>query len=106
MFADESMLGASFFFKRGEGDRRKTTLFFPIVASYLVCEIPALAPFIRDALNNNPGVAIKGLRDQFEKLILQPLDRIRHATPVVIVINALDECEGDNNVKAIISLLA
>ena len=106
MFADESMLGASFFFKRGEGDRGKATLFFPTVASHLVCEIPALAPFLRDALNNNPGVATKGLRDQFEKLILQPLDRIRHATVVVIVIDALDECEGDNNVKAIISLLA
>jgi len=105
-FADESILGTSFFFKRGEGDRGKATLFFPTVANQLVCEIPALAPFIRDAINNNPGVARKALRDQFEKLILQPLDRIHHATAVVIVIDALDECEGDNNIKVIISLLA
>ena len=106
IFADESILGASFFFKRGEGDRGKATLFFPTVANHFVCEIPALAPFIRDILKNNPGVATKGLKDQFEKLILQPLDRIRHATIVIIVINALDKYKGDNNVKAIIFLLA
>ncbi|CAP61093.1 uncharacterized protein PODANS_3_630, partial [Podospora anserina S mat+] len=104
-FADDGILGASFFFKRGEGDRGKATLFFPTIASQLVRKIPALEAFVREAINNNPDVARKALRDQFEKLILQPLDRIHHAI-AVIVVDALDECDGDNDVKVIISLLS
>ncbi|KAK4677649.1 NACHT and WD40-domain containing NOD-like receptor 2 [Podospora pseudoanserina] len=104
-FADDGILGASFFFKRGEGDRGKATLFFPTIASQLVRKIPALEAFVREAIDNNPDVARKALRDQFEKLILQPLDRIHHAI-AVIVVDALDECDGDNDVKVIISLLS
>lgn len=104
-FANDGILGASFFFKRGEGDRGKANLFFPTIASQLVRKIPALEAFVREAINNNPDVARKALRDQFEKLILQPLDRIDHAI-AVIVVDALDECDGDNDVKVIISLLS
>ncbi|KAH7146862.1 hypothetical protein B0J13DRAFT_664554 [Dactylonectria estremocensis] len=105
-FADDGLLGASFFFKRGEGDRGKATLFFPTIANQLVRKIPALAPSVREAIDADPGVAGKALRDQFEKLILQPLSRVHHAIAIMIVVDALDECDGDNDVKAIISLLA
>ncbi|KAL5611102.1 hypothetical protein FOBRF1_007219 [Fusarium oxysporum] len=106
VFADEGLLGASFFFKRGEGDRGKATLFFPTIASQLVGKIPALKPSVRKALDVDPAIVRKSLRDQFEKLILQPLGGVRHAMAVGIVVDALDECDGDNDVKAIISLLA
>ncbi|KAK4107441.1 hypothetical protein N656DRAFT_720057, partial [Canariomyces notabilis] len=105
VFADDGLLGASFFFKRGEGDRGKATLFFPTIVSQLVHKIPTLAPFVRDAINGDPGVARKALPDQFKKLILQPLGRIHHAMSSLIVVDALDECDGDNDVKTIISLL-
>ncbi|KAK4096622.1 hypothetical protein N658DRAFT_519096 [Parathielavia hyrcaniae] len=105
-FGDQRLLGASFFFKRGEGDRGKATLFFTTIASQLVCKVPALAAFVREAIDANPSVARKALRDQFEKLILQPLGRVHHAMAITIVVDALDECDGDKDVKAIISLLA
>ncbi|KAK4108023.1 hypothetical protein N656DRAFT_740533, partial [Canariomyces notabilis] len=104
-FADNGLLGASFFFKRGEGDRGKATLFFPTIVSQLMHKIPTLAPFVRDAINGDPGVARKALPDQFKKLILQPLGRIHQAMSSLIVVDALDECDGDNDVKTIISLL-
>ncbi|KAK3305090.1 uncharacterized protein B0T15DRAFT_188479 [Chaetomium strumarium] len=103
-FAKDGLLGASFFFKRGESDRGKASLLFPTIASQLVRQIPALEPSVRKAIDAD--VPKKALRDQLEKLILQPLGSIHRTTAVVIVIDALDECDGDKDVKTIISLLA
>ncbi|KAK3905905.1 NWD2 protein [Staphylotrichum tortipilum] len=106
MFADNGLLGASFFFKRGEGDRGKAALFFPTIASQLIRKIPALEPYVREAIDADGAIATKSLRDQLEKLILQPLDRIGQAMVILVVVDALDECDGNNDVKTIISLLA
>ncbi|KAK3898047.1 hypothetical protein C8A05DRAFT_47534 [Staphylotrichum tortipilum] len=106
MFADNGLLGASFFFKRGEGDRGKAALFFPTIASQLIRKIPALEPCVREAIHDDRAIATKSLRDQLEKLIQQPLDRIGQAMVILIVVDALDECDGNNDVKTIISLLA
>jgi hypothetical protein len=105
-FARDGLLGASFFFKRGEGDRGKAGLVFPTITRQLVLKIPALAPSVREAIDADLDVHKKALRDQFEKLILQPLGSIRRTTAIVIVIDALDECDGDEDVKTIIALLA
>jgi hypothetical protein len=105
-FAKDGLLGASFFFKRGEGDRGKASLVFPTIARQLMGKIPALMPSVRKAIDADPDVSKKMLSDQFEKLILQPLDSIRRTTAIVIVIDALDECDGDEDVKTIIALLA
>ncbi|KAK3326719.1 hypothetical protein B0H66DRAFT_637950 [Apodospora peruviana] len=105
-FADSGLLGASFFFKRGEGDRGKAALVFPTIANQLVFKIPTLAPRVRKAIDTDPAVPTKALRDQFEKLIRQPLSCIQYATAIVIVIDALDECDRDNDVQTIISILA
>ncbi|RYC79037.1 hypothetical protein BFJ63_vAg18086 [Fusarium oxysporum f. sp. narcissi] len=43
-------LGASFFFKRGEGDRGKAVRFFPTIATQLVRWLPSLMPHIQDAI--------------------------------------------------------
>ncbi|KAK4215173.1 WD40-repeat-containing domain protein [Rhypophila decipiens] len=105
-FARDSLLGASFFFKRGEGDCGKANLFFSTIASQLVRQIPALVPSVRAAIDADPDVSKKALRHQFEKLILQPLGSIHRTTAIVIVIDALDGCDGEKDVKTIISLLA
>jgi hypothetical protein len=105
-FADDGRLGASFFFKKGEGDRGKATLFFPTIASQLVHSIPALGRFVREAIAADAAVARKALKDQFEKLILEPFGHVHHITATMIVIDALDECDGENDVRTIIALLA
>ncbi|KAK0714729.1 WD40-repeat-containing domain protein [Lasiosphaeris hirsuta] len=105
-FAEDGQLGASFFFKRGEGDRGKAGRVFSTIARQLVHKIPALVPSVREAIDADPDVHKKALRHQFEKLILQPLGSIHLATAIVIVIDALDECDGDEDVKTIIALLA
>ncbi|KAK4220481.1 hypothetical protein QBC38DRAFT_494224 [Podospora fimiseda] len=105
-FAKDGLLGASFFFKRGEGDRGKARLVFPTIANQLVDKIPDLKHPVRKAIDEHPGLSNKALRNQFEHLILEPLGSIKHTTAIVIVVDALDECDGDKDVETIIAQLS
>jgi hypothetical protein len=102
-------LGASFFFKRGEADRGNAKKFFPTLTRQLILWKPELRPGVQKALDNDPDIASKSLREQFEKLLLQPLlgldQRDQPPQNTVIVIDALDECEHDQDVQTIIRLL-
>ena len=109
-FADKGHLGASFFFKKGEGDRGTASKFFTTIATDLMAHVPDLISGITKAIIANPAISEKALKDQFEKLILQPLLEIRQ-TPsnslgLIIVIDALDECERNEDIQAILQLLA
>ncbi|KAL3494398.1 WD40 repeat-like protein [Aspergillus germanicus] len=103
-------LGASFFFKRGEADRGNAKKFFPTLTRQLILWKPELRPGVQKALDNDPDVASKSLREQFEKLLLQPLLGLDQCDQlpqnIVIVIDALDECEHDHDIRNIIRLLS
>ncbi len=103
-------LGASFFFKRGEGDRGNASMFFTTIADQLTTKVPTIKPLIREAIDADPSVSDKSLREQFKKLILQPLSSIPSVSPetrrVVLVIDALDECERDDDIGTILGLLS
>ncbi|KAJ6168709.1 hypothetical protein N7497_001552 [Penicillium chrysogenum] len=107
---DTNYLGASFFFKRGEGDRGNAKKFFPTLIRQLMLMISELRSGVHKALHDDPDIISKSLREQFEKLLLQPLldlDQLgRQPQTAVIVIDALDECEHDQDVRNIIRLLA
>ena len=45
-FADKGDLGASFFFKKGEGDRGHVRLFIITIATQLVQKLPSLTPHV------------------------------------------------------------
>ncbi|KAJ6055864.1 hypothetical protein N7444_004962 [Penicillium canescens] len=106
---DTNHLGASFFFKRGEGDRGNAKKFFPTLIWQLMLRISELRSSVQKALYHDPNIMSKTLREQFEKLLLQPLlnlDQLgRQPQTAVIVIDALDECEHDHDVRNIIRLL-
>ncbi|EGZ76219.1 hypothetical protein NEUTE2DRAFT_161157 [Neurospora tetrasperma FGSC 2509] len=110
ILADRKNLGASFFFKKGEVDRNSATRFFTTIASQLVRRLPALAQHMKEVIETDPEIGEKYLTVQFEKLILQPLKRLDHdrrisSETVVIVIDALDECDPESHATAIIDLL-
>lgn len=106
---DANLLGATFFFKRGEGDRGNATKLFSTITRQLLDRIPQLIPAVQKALNDEPDIADKSLNGQFDKLILQPLLNLERSnlqvTTVVIVIDALDECEQNKDIQTIVSLL-
>lgn len=103
-------LGASFFFKRREGDRGGASRFFATIALQLVHQIAGLGHRVAAALSAAHGLQEKSLQEQFEKLLLEPLSNIAPASgpsrDLVIIIDALDECDRDNNKRNIIRLLA
>ncbi|KAJ4401662.1 hypothetical protein N0V85_005470 [Neurospora sp. IMI 360204] len=108
--AESGALGASFFFKRGEVDRDRAARFFTTIASQLVRQLPALAQHMREVIETDPDIGERFLTVQFERLILQPLKRLDHdrrisSKTVVIVIDALDECDPESHATAIIGLL-
>ncbi|PYH66040.1 WD40 repeat-like protein [Aspergillus vadensis CBS 113365] len=108
LFKEDGILGASFFFKRGERDRDSAVKFFPTIMKQLAVHIPQIVPGIQRALENDPAIPGSSLRDQFTKLMLQPLLGIYHGEAMnstVIVIDALDECEPEEDVEIIINLL-
>ncbi|KAF4545816.1 Vegetative incompatibility protein HET-E-1 [Lasiodiplodia theobromae] len=108
-FADEGVLGASFFFKRGEKDRSSAALLFTTLAARLA-NIPILAAPIRKAIETDPELPQKALKEQFEHLLIRPLESFKgdpiNPKRIVLVIDALDECERDDDVRVIIRLLS
>ncbi|KAL4953945.1 nucleoside phosphorylase domain-containing protein [Aspergillus filifer] len=106
---DTNHLGASFFFKRGEGDRGNAKKFFPTLTRQLMLWSSELRSGVQEALDHDPDIASKSLREQFEKLLLQPLlglDQLgRQPQTAVVVVDALDECEHGQDIRNIIQLL-
>lgn len=104
-------MGASFFFSKDGGETlSRARLFFTTVANQLAQAGPAeLRRHIRKAVEDHKDVLEKGRIFQWTNLILNPLKSVksgdRNATRI-IVIDALDECEDENDVRALIPLLA
>ncbi|EED23321.1 G-protein beta WD-40 repeats containing protein, putative [Talaromyces stipitatus ATCC 10500] len=107
--AGKGSLGASFFFKRGEGHRGNTKRFFPTVIRQLINNIPQLILGVRESLKNDPDIASKSLPEQFNKLLLRPLLAVTQSNlqpaPIIIVADALDECDQDKDIRIILHLL-
>ncbi len=101
-------LGASFFFKRGEGDRGSASRFFSTITRELVLKVPGLDAFVAEVITQDPLIFDKALGEQFDKLIYQPLHQVKSITSgtltFIVVVDALDECEKERDVKTIIDL--
>ncbi|KAH8705549.1 putative WD-repeat protein [Talaromyces proteolyticus] len=107
-FKEKEMLGASFFFKKGEGERGNATRFVSTISTQLTAKVPELIPFIRKVIDQDAGIAQKSLQEQFDQLLLQPLLRLQgpaRNSILVVVIDALDECDEDKDIRHIIRLL-
>ncbi|KAI4086758.1 MAG: hypothetical protein LQ339_009004, partial [Xanthoria mediterranea] len=109
-FAATGDLAASFFFKRGEGDRGSAKRFFPTIANQMVRRRPKLVPAVRATIEQTPDISEKQMKDQFEGLVLRPFTSMKSRTGstdlLVVVIDALDECENDNDARILLRLLS
>jgi hypothetical protein len=107
---EQGYLGASFFFNRGKDERSHAKLLFPTVARQLADLFPDVGRGIARALFRDSFASHAHLVPQFEKLVLEPLTCIKStsmpSTGLVIVIDALDECDNSESIKAILRLLS
>jgi len=108
-YYEKTRLGASFFFTRGGGDLGSASKIFTTFARQLAELSPSLQRYIREVVCESSNVDNLGLQDQWQKLILQPLSRLDEGTfplPLVLVIDALDECENEDDVQLLLQVLA
>ncbi|KAJ5827863.1 hypothetical protein N7447_004626 [Penicillium robsamsonii] len=105
---EQQLLGASFFFRRGEEDRGTAKKLFPTLTEQMVIRVPQMLPRVQKAIDDDPNISEKVLREQFEKLLLEPLcgiEQREETTRRVIVIDALDECDSEDDIGIILRLL-
>ncbi|EXJ95094.1 hypothetical protein A1O1_00213 [Capronia coronata CBS 617.96] len=107
-FSDHGRLGASFFFKRGERDRENARLFVSTIVREMVRQIPALRPHVHQAIEDDPEIATRALKEQFDKLIFLPCTKVGSIplASVVLVVDALDECDREGDINVMIAQLS
>jgi hypothetical protein len=107
---ERECLGASFFFSRGRGDLGHAGMFFTTLAAQLATTLPALRPYICRAIAEKFNISQQGLAEQWKSLIFQPLsnlNKVLHQSQIFgLVIDALDECEDEEDIRLILRLLA
>ena len=103
-FYDQRRLGASFFFSRGGEDVSHSGKFVTSIAVQLAEKSVALQRTICEAILGQSNIASQTLRDQWNYLIVQPLSKLRADSSLILVIDALDECDGENDIRVILEL--
>ena len=99
-------LAASFFFLRGAGVRSNFKRFITTIAYHISLSIPTCHPFIQRALRKDPTIPSQSMDDQLRELVTAPLGHIPLGKkPLVVVVDALDECDDRESIRQFISLL-
>jgi len=105
--AEKKRLAASFFFSRGRGDISHSGKFFTTIAAQLAHSLPVLRTSISNAIETNFDIFQQGLSEQWKHLILNPLKNApAQSIQLVVVIDALDECDSMKDIQLILQLLA
>jgi hypothetical protein len=109
-YQTKQRLGASFFFSRGGGDVGRASKFVTSIAVQLARSVSGVRRHITNALLQRPEIASQSLRDQWQYLVLEPLSKLQEPEAgqrtYIIVIDALDECDNDRDIRIIVQLLA
>ncbi|KAL5631871.1 hypothetical protein ACGC1H_000043 [Rhizoctonia solani] len=100
-------LGASFFCTRSLPACRDVKLILPTIAYQLARFSDPFRGALLQVLDRDPDVHTKVLRVQFQRIILEPLRDVKGSLPtnLVVVIDALDECDDGNGVEQILVVL-
>ncbi|PSR97287.1 hypothetical protein PHLCEN_2v4350 [Hermanssonia centrifuga] len=99
-------LAASFGFKRAQGSDSLTKL-FPTIAQDMADFDEDIRKALCAAVGGNKALrTTHDLEEQFDHFILEPLKKIYFSGPVLIVIDALDECGDLNEQEKLARLLA
>src|SRR4051812_15709418 len=110
-FKKKKILGASFFFSRGQGDRGRAVKFFTTIASQLASNIPPFEQAIHEAVEEigSSNISELDFDSQWCKLIIEPLSKSKFSggskQVIVLVIDALDECDREKDARLIVRLL-
>lgn len=108
-YFDKRCFMASFFFVRGGGDVSHAKKFVRTIASQLAQRNAVFKSLLVLALLKDPSIRGMILKDQWKGLILQPLCELNKGsfpTPLLLIIDNLDECEEKSHIRLILHLLS
>jgi NACHT domain len=105
-FDVKQRLGASFFFARGQGDRGHAKMFFTTLAFQLSALSESLGYTISEAIGASQDIVNKRCNEQWRHLICEPLEKFPFHRPMVIVIDALDECDNEQDVRELLRVIS
>ena len=105
-YSKRKQLGASFFFSRGGGDAGHARKFFTSIARQLAIAnvSPGIQQHICATAKAHRHIASHSFEDQWNRLVLEPLYNTASCT-IVVVVDALDECIGETDIKILLRLL-
>jgi len=110
MLDNGSILGATFFCSRQEDDTRNTRRIFPTIAYELARRYPSVSRALAGVLKRDPDAGIRFLNQQFVDLILTPIQAASTSSDLpagfVVVIDALDECDNQEEVAYMLSVIS
>lgn len=131
----QKRLATSFFFLRGAGDRDRSVIgrLITTIANQLTVSVPSTKQYILNAVENEPFITSESLQHQFTKLVTEPvlescctttgwLPKLLNSiwsvgqsilslpspikpTTIIIVIDALDECDDKESMGEFIETI-
>ncbi|QRV94960.1 WD repeat-containing protein [Ceratobasidium sp. AG-Ba] len=104
---EEQTLAASFFCSRQLPECRDVNRIVPTIAYQLARYSIPFRHSISPLLKANPDVYNKPIATQFRELIVKPVNEVKESLPnhIVIVIDALDECDAGTGTSDILQVL-
>jgi len=99
------LLGGAFFCSRTANDDARTDArrVIPTLATILAERSSSFATALVKELHANSRAALKPIEDQIDALLKQPLAALASTTRIVVfIIDALDECKEENDVKKLL----
>ncbi|KAL4264313.1 NACHT domain-containing protein [Pleurotus pulmonarius] len=109
--SERKWLAATFFFSRDRVVQHSAELFFPTLAHQLALFEPRLIPFLEASMKTNSALPRATFVVQFNKLIVEPFAEFVKTepagldAPILLVIDALDECKYEESTRELVHLL-
>ncbi|KAF7371527.1 AAA-16 domain-containing protein [Mycena venus] len=98
-------LGGAFFFKRGHATRGNSKVLFATLAYQLAEHNHDLKPLISQVVEDSPSLVARHMEVQLLKLIVEPCQSLTNSSPLILLIDGLDECETQKSQAEILQLI-
>ncbi|KAB5590978.1 hypothetical protein CTheo_5570 [Ceratobasidium theobromae] len=104
---ERKQLAASFFCTRTSPECRNANLIIPTIAYQLARYSNPFESALFEILGKDPDIGTRDIVKQFERLLKEPLLKVKDAIPEnpVVVIDALDECDDRQAVRLVLDLI-
>lgn len=98
-------LGGSFVFLRTDDQLKDGNLLFPTLALQLSSLYPAYQTRLAEEVESDFSCVTHSPTSQFESLIRRPLSAIALSEPLILILDALDECQPNDLAEQLLSVL-